>query len=193
MVHDARERILSACERVIASAGLRGFRMQEVARQADVSIGLLAYHFGDRDGLMQAALDHVTAAAVDRARGVPEHAPAADRLAALLCSEFGDSEAIRSGSIAWNEVRAAAVFEAAPAGAVSRSTESWQRTVEALVREAVREAADRGPVGDPAGLALILTSLVEGLSGRWLTGQLSAGEAQAAVRAALEGLGFRLS
>src|SRR5699024_3867109 len=43
MANDARERILGACARSIARSGLRGFRMQDVAREAGVSIGLLAY------------------------------------------------------------------------------------------------------------------------------------------------------
>ncbi|MEB4613100.1 TetR/AcrR family transcriptional regulator, partial [Leucobacter sp. M11] len=60
MAADTRERILASCARVIARTGLARFRMSEVAREAGVSIGLLAYHFGDRDGLLQAALDEVT-------------------------------------------------------------------------------------------------------------------------------------
>lgn len=187
MAHDARDRILSACERVIARAGIRGFRMQDVAREAGVSIGLLAYHFGDRDGLLRAALDHVTAGAVGRAAESSADAPAAERLAALLCSEFGDEPEIRAGSIAWNELRALAVFEPVQASAVTQSTVTWQRTVAGLVRETAR---DRGIPGDPDAIALLLTSLVEGLSGRWLTGQIDARAAQRAVRDALTHYGF---
>lgn len=187
MTNDARERILTACEQTIARAGIRGFRMQDVASTAGVSIGLLAYHFGDRDGLLQAALDHVTERAADRATHSADATTAATRLAALLCSEFGRDPEIRAGSIAWNELRALAVFEPAQAAAVARSTAAWQRTVHELIAEAVQ---DRGGDLDPAAAALILTALVEGLSGRWLTGQLSATQAQAAVRGALAGLGL---
>ena len=67
---DARERILDACERTIAETGLRGFRMTAVAREAGVSIGLLSYHFGDRDGLLQAALNRVNEGTTLRASRV---------------------------------------------------------------------------------------------------------------------------
>ncbi|KTR87180.1 TetR/AcrR family transcriptional regulator [Leucobacter chromiiresistens] len=187
MSNDARERILTACEQTIARSGIRGFRMHDVASAAGVSIGLLAYHFGDRNGLLQAALDHVTERAEDRARRSPEPATASARLSALLSSEFGAEPEVRAGSTAWNELRALAVFEPAQAVAVARSTATWQQTVQQLVAEAVR---DRGSDLDPAATALILTALVEGLSGRWLTGQLTAEEAQECVSAALRGLGL---
>ncbi|UOR00533.1 TetR family transcriptional regulator C-terminal domain-containing protein [Leucobacter allii] len=184
MAEDTRERILAACERVIAGDGLSRFRMQRVAREAGVSIGLLAYHFGDRDGLLQAALDHVNAGAAERAARVPEASDARARLAALLCSEFGDDARIRAGSTLWNELRAAAVFAPAQAGALAKSTREWQDSVRRLIVEAGRSAAD----ADAAALAL--TALVEGLSGRWLTGQIDVGEAQATVRGALAALGL---
>lgn len=183
MAEDTRARIVAACAAVIARSGLTRFRMSEVAREAGVSIGLLAYHFGDRDGLLQAALDEVTASATRRADLVPEARTPAARLAALLCSEFGEERGIRAGSTLWNEARAAAVFDAGRAAAVARSTGAWQADVAALVGAAA-------PGLDAAATALTLTALVEGLSGRWLTGQLSAAQAQAAVRAALAGLGL---
>ncbi len=187
MAEDTRERILSACERVIARSGLRGFRMQEVAREAGVSIGLLAYHFGDRDGLLEAALDHVNESAAIRAE-TPGEQPAPARLIALLTSEFGDDAGIRDGSVAWNELRASAVFDAGQARAVARSTADWQQRVVELVRESL------GPQGaDPEPIALLLTALVEGLSGRWLTGQITAAQAQDAMRDAAARVGIRAS
>lgn len=172
MAAETKERILEACERVIARSGLRGFRLSEVAREAGVSIGLLPYHFGDRDGLLQAALDHVNESAARRAVQDRPVADARARLTALLCSEFGDEAQLRAGSITWNELRAAAVFDRAQATALARSTSAWQGEVRALVQTA-------SPGADAAPIALALTALVEGLSGRWLTGQLTTAEAQA--------------
>ena len=159
--------------------------MQDVARDAGVSIGLLSYHFGDRDGLLQAALDHVSASTAARADRVPSDRSAIERLSALLCSEFGDTTGIREGSIAWNELRAVSVFEPTSAAALTRSTANWQAAVHELVTEAT--------LGDTTSAstetsALILTALVEGLSGRWLTGQITAAEAQHTVRVALHDL-----
>lgn len=183
---ESRERILQACERCIAQSGLRGFRMQDVAREAGVSIGLLSYHFGDRESLLQAALDHVNASAADRAGRIPNASSAAERLSALLKSEFGSEPQIRAGSIAWNELRAAAVFEPAGAAALKHSTAEWQNSVRSLI-------AESQPQLDAEMAALTLTALVEGLSGRWLTGQITEKQAQNAVEASLFHLGISAS
>lgn len=157
--------------------------MQDVAREAGVSIGLLSYHFGDRDGLLQAALDHVNQSAAARANLTPSTRSATERLCALLCSEFGDDERVHEGSIAWNELRAVSVFEAPSAAALTRSTRDWQTAVEQIVAEA-------DPQCDAESTALILTALVEGLSGRWLTGQITATDAQNMVRTTLLRIGL---
>lgn len=181
MTQDARTRILDACERTIAESGLRGFRMSTVAREAGVSIGLLAYHFGDRDGLLQAALDRVNEGTTSRAAHAIARESGATPIAeleALLCSEFGDAPHVRAGSIVWNELRAAAVFTPGQAKALSHSTSVWQGAVEQLTAQIV-------PPQEAAMTALLLTSLVEGLSGRWLTGQITTDQATHAVSAAL--------
>ncbi|MEB4613101.1 TetR family transcriptional regulator C-terminal domain-containing protein, partial [Leucobacter sp. M11] len=99
----------------------------------------------------------------------------------FLCAEFGDAANIREGSIVWNELRAAAVFDSERARQLAASTTDWQLRVVELIR-AAEPALSRE---DAEARALSLTALVEGLSGRWLTGQLTAAEAQSAVRAAL--------
>lgn len=190
MSEAARDRILDACARVIARNGLRRFRMQDVAREAGVSIGLLPYHFGDRDGLLQAALDRVNAGAADRARAEAGDEGPRERLRALLLSEFGDDPGVREGSTAWNELRAAAVFEPATAAALARSTAAWQGEVERLVREADPEPCGGDPAASARAAALGLTALVEGLSGRWLTGQIGVAQARAAIDAALASTGL---
>ncbi|MBC9926067.1 MULTISPECIES: TetR/AcrR family transcriptional regulator [unclassified Leucobacter] len=173
------DRILAACERVIARGGLARFRMQDVAREAGVSIGLLSYHFGDRAGLLQAALDHVAANGENHTAGPEELTPLA-RLRASLRADFGNEPGVREGSITWNEVRANAVFDTANAAALTRSTANWQDAMAALIAEA--NPAD----SRPGHTALLLTSLVEGLSGRWLTGQIDAEAARAAIDAAID-------
>lgn len=182
MSADARTKILDACERVIAKAGLAKFRMSAVAKEAGVSIGLLAYHFGDRDGLLQAALDHVNDGTTSRAAIHGSGASAAERLEALMFSEFGNEPGVREGSIVWNEMRAAAVFDADRARAIASSTEEWEAIVRELLTEVQAANPSREHAPDVAVTALALTSLVEGLSGRWLSGQITASEAQRTLR-----------
>lgn len=174
-----RGRILAACEHVIAAGGLSRFRLQDVADEAGVSIGLLSYHFGDRDGLLEAALDHVADNGENHSAQAGDLEPRA-RLRASLWADFGDEPGVREGSITWNEVRANAVFERARATALTRATDRWQRSMATLISAA--HPADP----DPGKTALLLTSLVEGLSGRWLTGQITADQARAVIDDAID-------
>lgn len=174
---DTRTDILEACKRLIARDGIRALRMQAVAREANVSIGLLSYHFGDRDGLLRAALEHVSTSTAVRAAEGSRSADPRDRLTALLTNEFGETPAIRAGSTAWNELRAAAVFDPQHAASVAAATEHWHRTVAALLYDIAPERSTE----EIDQMTLQLTALVEGLSGRWLTGQLAAADAQQAI------------
>ena len=52
---DARQQILAAVEVVISRHGVRGMTLRLVADEAGVSLGLLGYHFKNRDALILAA------------------------------------------------------------------------------------------------------------------------------------------
>jgi TetR/AcrR family transcriptional regulator len=54
----SRERLLQAAKREFASKGLMGARVDEIARRAKVNKQLIYYHFGDKDRLYLAALEH---------------------------------------------------------------------------------------------------------------------------------------
>src|SRR5215471_4514357 len=55
-VERAREEILDAAERHLVAGGPDAVRVQVVARDVGVSDGTVHYHFGSREGLMQALL-----------------------------------------------------------------------------------------------------------------------------------------
>jgi AcrR family transcriptional regulator len=50
------DRIVAAALRVINNAGTSSVRVIEVCKEAEVSQGMIRYHFGDRQGLIDAAL-----------------------------------------------------------------------------------------------------------------------------------------
>jgi transcriptional repressor BetI len=58
---DRRTRLVEATIAVIAESGYRGATVGAVARRAGVSAGLVAFHFGDKDGLLAATLLHLVA------------------------------------------------------------------------------------------------------------------------------------
>jgi AcrR family transcriptional regulator len=55
---DVRDRLISAAEDLFASRGIRAVSLREINRQAaQRNVSALQYHFGDRDGLLQAVLE----------------------------------------------------------------------------------------------------------------------------------------
>ncbi len=80
-----RRQLVDAALATIADAGFHGANLLEIARRAGVSSGLIAHHFGDKDGLMEAAFRRLTGdlgralLARYRTAETPE-----DRLAAII-------------------------------------------------------------------------------------------------------------
>ena len=54
---DTQEQILDAAMSCIGRDGIDGASMRNVAREADVSLGLLSYHFDDKRSLIVAAFE----------------------------------------------------------------------------------------------------------------------------------------
>ncbi|PJN38466.1 TetR family transcriptional regulator [Streptomyces sp. CB02959] len=181
-----RAKLLEATCRVIALRGVRGLRVEDVAAEAGVSKTLIYYHFRDRAGLVTSALEYVN----DRAEGYVGGADedeilVRDLLLALLAAEFQDDTAVRENSAVWGEVRAAATFDEGLRPTLASLTERWLVDIAELIADGQDEGSIPESV-DSRAAAVRLTSLVEGLSGRWLAGLLTTAEARAHVAAALQ-------
>ncbi|WP_327589852.1 TetR/AcrR family transcriptional regulator [Nonomuraea sp. NBC_00507] len=174
---DRRTQILRAAARRIARDGVRGLRVTDVAEEADVSPGLLYYHFTDRAGLLSATLDYINAHANDvRARRADAGLSAFAKLEQQLLSEIDDDTEVRENSAAWNELRALAVFETELREPLRRTTSAW---IQEVARSVAAVQIDDGTAAtsDSTRTATILTALVEGLANRWLAGELTVEEA----------------
>lgn len=167
---DRRTEILRAATRVIARRGVRGLRVGELAAEAGVSTSLIYYHFVDRAGILRRTLEYIN----DRAdrytaeRGAAEDLdPRADLEQALLL-ELQDTPEVRENSTAWGELRASAIFEPDLREALAKATLTWiHETAELIGR-----VRPQGTAPAHAAAAERLTSLLEGLSMRWLSGSL---------------------
>src|SRR3954447_25589348 len=60
-----REALLDAATTVVARRGLRYLTYRSVASEAGVTHGLVAHHFGSRDALLTAALQHSVQRSID--------------------------------------------------------------------------------------------------------------------------------
>lgn len=54
---ETRERIIDAGERLFAAGGEDATSLRAITREADVNVAAIHYHFGDRDGLIEAIVD----------------------------------------------------------------------------------------------------------------------------------------
>lgn len=56
-----RVRIIEAAEELFAGAGYEGASLRKIMANADVSISLINYHFGNKEGLLRAIFEHKAA------------------------------------------------------------------------------------------------------------------------------------
>lgn len=167
---DRRTQLLDATIVVIARRGVRGLRVQEVAAEAGVSVALLYHYFGSREGLLEAALFAVSEHAERYAAAVATPATTArEELVGSLLGELQDDDEVRTNSSAWGELRWNSVFDESLRPAVHKLTAQWVDEVAELIGRAVAEDDGSARV-DAHASAERLVALVEGLSGRWLTG-----------------------
>jgi AcrR family transcriptional regulator len=181
---NTRAAIVAAAARVIAGHGVRGLRVEEVARAAGIATSLLYYYFEDRAALVKAALDHANEQAPTMLDDEGAADPARERLIAALLDELSDEAAVRDNSVVWNEVSASAVFEPALRADLQRVTDAWNAKVARTIRAGVVDGSIAGVV-DVEATAERLTSLIEGLSLRWLAGTLSLERARELLEQAL--------
>jgi AcrR family transcriptional regulator len=187
-----RDAILEASAKAIAERGVRGLRVNDVAEYAGVSTSLLYYHFDDRDGLLRAALFYVNDRAIaSRMRADVPGATERDRIVNQLLIEFGDDPDIVENARAWHELRASAIYEEALRTPMIEATRLWHADIAAGIRRA-QEAGEVSADLDADDVALALTIFMEGLDGRWLSGDRSTEEVLGLMRSfAEELLGFR--
>ncbi len=177
---DRRTALLDAAVQQIAAKGARGMRVEEVARAAGVSPALIYHHFGDRATLLQRALEHIGAWA--NVYTTPDAGTGREMVVQLLVDEIQDDPTVRTNSIAWGELRNTSFFDEALRPTVKELTDRWIDDVAQLIAQGQRD----GTVADghdAAALGIGLTGIVEGLSGRWLTGQMTTAEARRHVAA----------
>ena len=182
---DRRTTLLDAAIAEIARSGTRGLRVEAVAKAAGVSTALIYHHFGDRATLLQSALERVGA----RADGytAPDNGTGREMVVAVLGAEIQDDEAVRVNSAAWGELRDAAIFDPSLRPTIARLTQRWVSDVAMFILEGDADGSIRGGL-DALAMATQLTASVEGISGRWLTDQLTTAEARSHLGMVIEAL-----
>jgi DNA-binding transcriptional regulator YbjK len=87
-----REALLNAAVRVVARGGLRKLTYRAVAEEAGVRHGLVVHHFGSRDALIAAALEHSVRTSAGTSSLEPGTGDIADFAAGLADMVTGEPE-----------------------------------------------------------------------------------------------------
>ena len=158
----ARERILDAAVKLIASEGIDDVRIARIAMAAGVSASLLHYHFDSREALLAEALEHSYEIAGNARISVPEDepAPATRRLAVMIDQCLPLDEELRDDWVLWVELwlRAVRHPELRPTAArLYARMHTW--FAEAI---AAGVAAGEFTVADPERTADRLLALIDG-------------------------------
>jgi AcrR family transcriptional regulator len=81
----ARERIVEAAARAVATHGINGASMRVIAAEAGVSTGFITYYFAEKHAVMEAVLDATNRSAARRVlQAIRSEAPALERLRAAV-------------------------------------------------------------------------------------------------------------
>ncbi len=168
-----RTGLLVAAIDEIASKGTRGMRVEEVAKGAGVSPGLIYHHFGDRATLLQSALEHIGT----QADAYTHHSAKTgrDNLVTMLLAEIQDDESVRTNSAAWGELRDSAIFDLALRPTITALSQRWVDDIAEIVRTGQGDGSIDNTL-EPVPVGIQLSAAVEGMSSRWLTGMLTASE-----------------
>lgn len=165
---DARRRqLVEATIGTMAELGFNATTLAEIARRAGVSTGLVAFYFGDKDGLLEATLRHL---ARELSRGLAARLRDAttprERVQAVIDANLGSSQFDRRIATVW-----LAFWGQVPhQPRFARVQRVYQRRIVSNLAHALRPVMAREP---SRRLAEAVAALIDGL---WLRATLSARE-----------------
>ena len=161
-----RRHLIEATIETLAEVGFKAASLSEIARRANVSTGLFAHYFGDKDGLLEATLRFMAARlARATAARLAEATTRRDRLFAVGDAALADEEFDRRTSAVW----------LAFWGQITHSTR-FQRVQHVYQRRMVTNLSHalRGLVPEEcvATYATMISAMIDGL---WLRSHVAAG------------------
>ncbi|WP_058619575.1 transcriptional regulator BetI [Methylobacterium indicum] len=183
-----RRHLIEATIETLAEVGFKAASLSEIARRANVSTGLFAHYFGDKDGLLEATLRFMAARlARATAARLAEAATRRDRLFAVGDAALADEEFDRRTSAVWlafwGQITHSRRFQ--------RVQHVYQRRMVTNLSHALRGLVPEDCV---ATYATMISAMIDGL---WLRSHVAAGgdgsdgdaaQARRTVHALIDGL-----
>lgn len=157
-----RARILDATIDAIREGGLTALRIQEIARRADTSTGLVVYHFASIDGVIAAAMERSENAYYDALDAEDDPtAPAPQRLRRII-ERSADPDSILGQWTLWMELWVRALRDEEAARLQTQLDARWRGKLLEAIEQGVADGVF--DTVDPRGAMLRLSALLDGLS-----------------------------
>ena len=154
-------RIIDAVVEMVALHGISGTTLANVAAAADVSQGVLVFHFRSKEGLLAGTLSRLLEESGEAWRSANEAADPLDRLLGLVKADFGPTICTRKKLALWfsfwGEAAAKPLYNRLSSEAEHERFVAMKQACEALARET--------PIADPVRLANSIDAHTDGL---WL-------------------------
>lgn len=166
---EARTRILAASAECIVRDGLAKVRMAGIAKAANVSAGLLHYHFDTKEKLFAELLAYshgVSSALNEQAMETAGSSPA-QRLMSFLDRCLPSDDRLAHEWLLWQELALLCIRQPELAKVGAEVYEDLYSTVSRIIAEGA-EAGDFEPAVDPRVVAETAVALCDGLGGRVL-------------------------
>jgi AcrR family transcriptional regulator len=156
----ARERILEAAIEVLKSDGYAGLTMAKVAARAGESKPLVAYHYGSKQGLVQAAgraiAEMITEAVLDAVDGASTVEKVTRGIAVGIDRLLDQDERLAR---VYYDLAAVSVVDPEVRDTITEVNEGWQQVLVGLLRD----AEDGPPPAKARALALMINAGHQGL------------------------------
>ena len=153
--------------------GFDSVRIADIAAASGVSAPSIHYYFANKSELFDAALDYSVKLAFDRQIAwLDDIADPAQRLERLLKLQSPLGRTERGEWSIWLQTWTRMALEGSTLSNYPRSYERWSRTVQTTIEDGQRTGCFQA--GDPRAMADELTSLLDGLGIKVLTGVMDA-------------------
>ncbi len=181
---ETRAQVLTAATEVLGESGNGGMSMRAVADRAGVRLSLVHYHFGSKQGLLDAVLDHLTEGVLDRQRALWEDGRPFSEQWRTACEYL--NEDISSGyvRVLW-EVWSAGLANPSLAHRWGETMRGWRELLLARIEQWQAEHDVELPIR-PRALTALMVNLFEGAETEILAG---VGSDEAPHLEALEAIG----
>ena len=156
----ARERILDAAIEVLKADGYAGLTIAKVAARAGESKSLVVYHYGSKQGLVEASgravAELITAEALDAVQGATTVEEVMRGVAAGVDRLLEQDERLAR---LYFDLAAVSVVDPEVRRTITEVNEGWQR----VLIDLLEQAEDGPPPGQARALALMINACHQGL------------------------------